>query len=273
MENEQTEGGFHLKRFTETAKWVDPWFRKLPPKGKLIWLWLCDNCDPCGVIDFDHELASFHIGLEVKESDILSFSGRVERMDNGKFLIVKFALFQYGKLSRDCKAHIPIFKALEKNGLTEEMLFHRVCHRVSIPYPEKLDTLQEKETETDRTRNGMEAHAHCNKPRWEEPTGQEFIEFFIPKLACLGHPLTLRDWLGQQYSWLASDQWPKGNKLKWKTLEFDFASRYRSRHAEVKSKNPAVPKATGFTPEDFINPMDEEVRKACGLPAGTKLRR
>jgi hypothetical protein len=164
---------------------------------------------------------------------------------------------------------------MEKNGITESELFDRV----SIPYPENPDrvcsNLQETEKETEketRTRT-IDEHAHCNPPRWVEPTGQEFIEFFIPKLACLGYPLTLRDWLGQQYSWLASDQWPKGNKLKWKTLEFDFASRYRSRHAEVKSKAPAMPKQTSFTEADFENPMDEEFRKACGLHNGTKLKR
>jgi hypothetical protein len=40
-----------LKRFTETTKWADPWFRKLPLRLKSLWHWLCDTCDMAGVLE------------------------------------------------------------------------------------------------------------------------------------------------------------------------------------------------------------------------------
>jgi len=48
------------KRFTDSTKWASkPWFRKLSPNAKLLWLYICDTCDVAGVIDLDLEMASF----------------------------------------------------------------------------------------------------------------------------------------------------------------------------------------------------------------------
>lgn len=54
-----------MKRFTETTKWDDPWFRKLTPAAKLLWQWMLDHCDGAGVIDPDLELASFQTGCSI----------------------------------------------------------------------------------------------------------------------------------------------------------------------------------------------------------------
>jgi len=51
-----------VKRFTETTKWLDPWFRKLPAKVKIFWMYLIDSCDNAGFWIVDFELASFLIG-------------------------------------------------------------------------------------------------------------------------------------------------------------------------------------------------------------------
>lgn len=125
-----------MKRFTETAKWDDPWFRKLSPELKLLWLWLVDRCDNAGIIDPDLELASFHIGYQYPFDTLSSFGERIEHLSCGKWMVSKFIEFQYGSLSRDCKAHRPIFQSLEKHALKG--------------YPKGIHTLQEKEKEKER---------------------------------------------------------------------------------------------------------------------------
>jgi hypothetical protein len=40
-------------RFTDTAKWEDKWFSGLKPVEKLLFLYLCDNCDPAGFIEIN----------------------------------------------------------------------------------------------------------------------------------------------------------------------------------------------------------------------------
>jgi hypothetical protein len=113
-----------MKRFTETQKWEDPWFRKLRPEMKLLWQWLCDKCDNAGVIDPDMDLASFQIGYQYPSDTLSEFGERLAILESGKVWIPSFIPFQCGKLSDDCAAHKPIFQSLEKHGLD----------RVSIGY-------------------------------------------------------------------------------------------------------------------------------------------
>jgi hypothetical protein len=56
-----------VKRFTETIKWVDPWFRELSPIQKCVFLYCCDNCDNAGFIEVDFSGWAFHIGCKAKE--------------------------------------------------------------------------------------------------------------------------------------------------------------------------------------------------------------
>ena len=50
-------------RFTETEKWRDKWFRRLPPTAKLAWLWMCDNCDIGGFLEVDEQLMAQELGV------------------------------------------------------------------------------------------------------------------------------------------------------------------------------------------------------------------
>ena len=127
-----------MKRFTETTKWADPWFRKLSPSAKLLWLFLCDNCDQAGVIDLDAEVAQFQIGVELTDTTLAEIGTRITKLECGKLFIPQFIKFQHGELSRECKAHNPIFASIEKYGL----------ERVSKGYPKGMDTLQVQVTGT-----------------------------------------------------------------------------------------------------------------------------
>jgi hypothetical protein len=131
-----------MKRFTETTKWEDPWFRKLSPELKLLWQWLLDHCDNAGVIEPDLELASFQIGYSYPLDTLGQFGDRVVRVKGDKFFLPKFIAFQYVQLSEDCKPHKQVFQLLEKHGIKG--------------YGKGIHTLQEqdkdKEKEKDRTR-------------------------------------------------------------------------------------------------------------------------
>jgi hypothetical protein len=140
-----------MKRFTEITKWRDPWFRKLSPAGKLLWMWLTDNCDAAGVIDLDLEHASFEIGMPVVEQTVVDLGRRVERLPSGKWRIVKFLEFQYGQLSDTCPAHKPVFRALKAHGL--DQAGNRLCDRVSSRVS---DTLQEEDIYKDKDKKGNE---------------------------------------------------------------------------------------------------------------------
>lgn len=107
-----------MKRFTETLKWGDPWFRKLTPAAKLLFLWMVDNCDNAGVIELDFEMAEFQIGGKISESNLAELNDRVERLPNGKHRVVKFVTFQFGNnLQPKSNLHASVIKLIETHGL------------------------------------------------------------------------------------------------------------------------------------------------------------
>lgn len=142
-----------MKRFTDTLKWDDPWFRRLSPSLKCLWFYLVDKCDAAGVIEFDPEHASFHIGERVTFADLNEFGDRVAKLTEGKFHIVKFLKFQYSMLSEDSPAHRPVFAALEKHGLEvpAELLKNTPSNRVSNTLS---DTPKDKDKDKDKGKEG-----------------------------------------------------------------------------------------------------------------------
>ena len=131
-----------MKRFTETEKWRDPWFRKLSAGAKLAFLYIIDNCDNAGVWTADKELADFSIGMEIPWVKVLeAFGERVSVLPSGDWLIVRFVEFQFGKLSKDCKPHLQVMRLIEK-------------HRVSKGYPKGFRTLEDKEEDKEKDKKG-----------------------------------------------------------------------------------------------------------------------
>lgn len=108
------------KRFTETQKWDDPWFRALSPDAKLLWFWIVDKCDSAGIIEPDFALCEFQTGIKKAIEKLPELESRIGTLNNGKLIVIKFVEFQQGKLSHDCKAHKPIFDSLKRNGMIDE---------------------------------------------------------------------------------------------------------------------------------------------------------
>jgi hypothetical protein len=50
-------------RFTNTEKWQDTWFSDLSPTAKLVFMFLCENCDNAGVYEINKKFMLFLTGL------------------------------------------------------------------------------------------------------------------------------------------------------------------------------------------------------------------
>lgn len=143
-------GGSMGKRFSETEKWRDKWFRCLKPSQKLLWLYLLDACDGAGVWNEDLELAGMLIGEPVTESDIESLNNgkeRVKKVYGDRWQILDFIGFQYGTLSESCKPHKYVLGLLAKHGLALS------DQRVSKGYPKGIQTLKDKDKEKDKDKD------------------------------------------------------------------------------------------------------------------------
>ena len=109
------------KRFTDSEKFRDKWYRSLKPKHKCLWEYLVSECSLAGIIDFDYESASFHIGETITKDDIKILSDRIYILPDGKFFIPKFIIFQQGTLNQNNNAHKNIIKELKKYGISETL--------------------------------------------------------------------------------------------------------------------------------------------------------
>jgi len=111
------------KRFTDTEKWKKPFIRGLQGAYKLLWLYICDDCDHAGIWQVDLDVAQIRIGEKIDiDEAIKSFENKIIIFDKGnKWFIPSFVEFQYPSgLNRDNRAHNSIFLLLEKNNLLDK---------------------------------------------------------------------------------------------------------------------------------------------------------
>jgi hypothetical protein len=122
-----------VKRFTDTDKWLDPWFADLPPLSKLVWLYICDKCDHAGVIDISERIVSAMTGCDQGdvEGHLAELGRRVEKLPNGKWFVPGFVEFQYGALSEKSNLHKSVFRDIEKNNLNHRFKASS-SHQVAI---------------------------------------------------------------------------------------------------------------------------------------------
>jgi len=106
------------KRFTETAKWDDPWFLDLSSGAKLLWLYLVDKCDNSGVIELHQRKTVFETGLDLNSIDdlLIELKTRINEFTPGKIHIRGFVDFQYGELKESSNLHKSVLKLIEKHN-------------------------------------------------------------------------------------------------------------------------------------------------------------
>ena len=116
------------KRFTDANKWRSKWFRTLPVEAKLVWTYLCDECDTSGLMKPDFELASFQIGIEFGPEDLSTWFGKkIFFMGDDSILVVPFFEFQYGQSKDTWSAKVKARNVLESLG------FQILNNQVIIP--------------------------------------------------------------------------------------------------------------------------------------------
>ena len=192
------------KRFTDTDKWRDQWFRKLSAGAKLAFFYILDNCDCAGVWNIDTELADFTIGMTIPWDKVkTAFGDRVKVLPNGRWWIARFIEFQYGSLSMDCKPHVPIYATLRKHGIDLKDVSQISKDTLSKGYPKGIHTLLDKDKEKEKDKKGS--------AEGKAQTMEEVIEF------CKTIELKAED--GEWFWWKCEGcQWKNGTKAikNWK---------------------------------------------------------
>jgi hypothetical protein len=140
-----------MKRFTETDKWLDPWFQELPLDAKLVWLYLLDRCDNAGVWEPNKRLANFTIGRDIDWPEVerlLTVGQRIEILSDGKWHVCKFVVFQYGQLSKECAPHRQVLRLMERHGLHAEKAAE--TKEAVKPFRKACVSLKDKDKDKDK---------------------------------------------------------------------------------------------------------------------------
>ena len=161
------------KRFTDTEKWKKPFIRGLQGAYKLLWLYICDDCDHAGIWQVDIDVAQIRIGekIDIKEA-IKSFDEKIIIFDNGnKWFIPSFIEFQYPSgLNPDNRAHNSIIFLLEKNSLLDfnnKPLTRSLQGRKDMDKDKDMVKDKDKDKDMDKSKNKKN----------EIPTLEEFLIF------------------------------------------------------------------------------------------------
>lgn len=108
-------------RLSDTDKWKNPWFRNLPGKIKLFFLYAIDSCDNAGVMHIDIKLISFILCEEISVEEIKSnLSNQIIFISEDKIIIKNFVRHQRNK--ENPKMEVNIKKLLEKHGIYQRYL-------------------------------------------------------------------------------------------------------------------------------------------------------
>lgn len=142
------------KRFTDTEKFSDTWYRKLSLLHKVIWEYLLAECNHAGIFEnFDLEMMSFKIGAEVKKEDLEIFKDRIIFISDDVLFIPKFIQFQYGELNSQSKVHASVLKELEKYNI----------NTVSKECLKSINTLKDKVKDKNKDKEKeKEKDKYCN---------------------------------------------------------------------------------------------------------------
>lgn len=133
------------KRFTDSDKWKNPWFRELDETYRWLWLYILDNCDAAGIWRIDFRLASYCIGKKINTREVEDyFENKIVLIDHDKWFIPSFIEFQYGTLKEESRPHLSVIKILQKNGINSKTL------TLLKEYPKGIQTLKDKEQDKDK---------------------------------------------------------------------------------------------------------------------------
>jgi hypothetical protein len=108
-----------MNRITNTDKWKDEWFLALSPFSKLVFMFLCDNCNEAGFYDLNSKFMQSQLKIPAKNivASIKEIGKKVTFNQSGKKIWVDNFLFYQKQLPLDMSnaEHKKIKLMLEKN--------------------------------------------------------------------------------------------------------------------------------------------------------------
>lgn len=155
-----------MRRYTETNKWRDPWFRALSGQAKLLWIYALDHADDIGTFSFNLRLAEQDLNIGLTQSHFDELRTRLQKLRDDKFHIPKFVHFHLGTLNSNSTWVRRIKKILEDRNLVENE-WHE-WHYPQAPAIKEKAKADDDSTPKQRARNplmdALAIHAEDSDP-------------------------------------------------------------------------------------------------------------
>ena len=115
------------KRYFDSGKFDNPFYRKLSPELKCTYDYLLSKCDYAGVLDIDIDDVNFKVGCKnityelIKETFKDKFLILDEKKDKLKIFMPRFIWWQYkNELKANNKVHRHVYDILKLEGISVE---------------------------------------------------------------------------------------------------------------------------------------------------------
>ena len=117
------------RRFTDSEKWSNKWFRNLSSEQKLFWIYVHDKCDQSGVWKEDFEEVKFYTGIDFEpEVLVKTFKDEVIYFPEKKIWWIKnYCTLQYNTFLTEEEVSPPrkyAVKLLKERGLYKNYVEH-----------------------------------------------------------------------------------------------------------------------------------------------------
>lgn len=164
-----------MKRFSDTARFSEPWYFSLPPEMKVAWEYLWAMCDNSGVWTPNFVLADMQIGKKVDwDKFTAALEGRIFKLENGKWFMPDFTKIQCGKLNPESRPHMAVIQLLRVHGLIDQDSFDIDYSRTIESVPRTIYSPKDKDKEEDKETDKTRA-----RPKKDKATLEEVIAFCV----------------------------------------------------------------------------------------------
>jgi hypothetical protein len=218
-------------RLTDSDKWKDIWFSNLSPHAKLLFIFLCENCNNAGIYEVNKKFMLFYLGIndeELKKSIAEITKTYIKSNDGNRIWIKNYLKYQSKlPLNENNNNHKQILMILKEN-LSDETKY-KGCKEMSSLLPQPIK-IPRKVVSTDITKSEIKEPIS----RFLKPSITQIQDFMKEK------EFSLFKSEGERFfNWFESNGWKVGKNLmrSWKGAVNTWIANYYERNKMTIKKS------------------------------------
>lgn len=228
-------------RLTDADKWKDTWFSNLSPYAKLLFIFLCDNCNNAGVFEINKKFILFYTGLS--EENLKSAIDEIKKTyvkshDGNRIWIKNYLKYQKKTpLNPNNNNHKHVIVLL-KDCLSDEKKF-KGCQEMQSLLP--FESFEKTRKKSVRQLDITEATEQTTTTDIPNSNARKFIKPTVEEVQEFMKEISFVAWQNEGvrfFNWFESNGWKVGkNPMKdWRSAVRTWMSNWNERNKISKTK-------------------------------------